>query len=125
MFEIDNEKTIHLTSGDVAALEISAVDKTGGAYTFAVGDVVRLKVVEKNRYDSVVLEKDVNIKVESLTAKINLSSEDTRIGELINKPKIYWYEIELNPDTAPQTIIGHDKKGPKQFCLYPEGDDSN
>ena len=125
MFEIDNKKTIHLTRGDIAALDVSAVDKNGGAYTFAVGDVVRLKVVEKNRYDCVVLEKDVIIEVDSPTAEINLSSEDTRIGEIIHKPKTYWYEIELNPDTAPQTIIGHDKDGPKQFCLYPEGDDAD
>lgn len=35
----------------------------------------------------------------------------------------YWYEVELNPETEAQTIIGYDEDGPKIFRLYPEGDD--
>ena len=56
---------------------------------------------------------------------ISLSSTDTRIGEIINKPVDYWYEIELNPDTTPQTIIGYDADGPKILKLFPEGDVGN
>ena len=46
------------------------------------------------------------------------------IGEVINKPTNYWYEIELNPNTQPQTIIGYDEDGEKLFVLYPEGSDT-
>lgn len=43
---------------------------------------------------------------------------------MVNKPTDFWYEVELNPDTAPQTIIGYDKEtGAKIFRLYPEGGD--
>lgn len=125
MFEIDNDKTIHLTRGDIAALIVSAIDDTGKQYAFTIGDIIRFKVVKKGQYDSIILVKDVIISSESSTAEISLSSTDTRIGEIINKPVTYWYEIELNPETAPQTIIGHDKHGPKLLCLYPEGDDTD
>jgi hypothetical protein len=54
-----------------------------------------------------------------------LTKKDTTIGEIINKSREYWYEIELNPDTASQTIIGHDEDGAKKFVLYPEGSEQN
>jgi hypothetical protein len=52
---------------------------------------------------------------------ITLTGEDTKLGNPISKPEDYWYEVELNPLTAPQTIIGYDEKGPKVLRLYPEG----
>ena len=52
---------------------------------------------------------------------LSLDSTETTIGDIINKPVEYWYEIQLNPDTEPQTIIGYDENGAKIFKLYPEG----
>lgn len=125
MFDILSDKTICITRGDIAVLDISAIKKEGQeaeeAYSFVSGDIVRLTVVEKGKYSNVVLIKDVEVKAETTTVSIDLESADTRIGDIINKPVDYWYEIELNPDTAPQTIIGHDGDGPKIFRLYPEG----
>jgi len=46
-----------------------------------------------------------------------------KIGDVINKPTDYWYEIEINPETKPQTIIGYDENGEKILKLYPEGSD--
>ena len=106
MFEVRSDQSIHLTRGDVAILEVNA---TG--------------VFEKAKCDNVILEKSVNVEVESTVVEISLDSDDTRIGSVINKPKDYWYEIELNPDTRPQTIVGYDSSGPKIFRLYPEGGD--
>jgi hypothetical protein len=57
--------------------------------------------------------------------EIFLGEEDTKIGEVISKPKDYWYEVELNPFDHPQTIIGYDEDGAKVFKLFPEGDDIN
>ena len=115
---------IHLTRGDIASLNITAGEGDTD-YTFKVGDVVRLNVVEKKDCNCVVLQKDTEVKEETLSVEINLEGHETKIGEIINKPKQYWYEIELNPETAPQTIIGYDEEGAKLFTIYPEGSDRN
>lgn len=124
MFNVD-DTTIMLTRGDIATIEISAIDDEGSSCNFQSGDVVRLMVFEKKHHDRVVLNKEITIENESSTASIFLSSEDTRIGGVINKPVDYWYEIEVNPETAPQTIVGYDEDGAKIFRLYPEGDDNS
>lgn len=125
MFDIDADLTIHLTRGDIANLDVGAkVDGTDD-YMFRVGDIVRINVFVKGQHDNIVLTKDVPVLVEASVISIFLSSEDTKIGDIINKPADYWYEVELNPDAMSQTIIGYDKKGPKVFRLYPEGDDNN
>lgn len=123
MFVINSDCSIHLTRGDIAIIEVSAVTNDDDAYVFKANDVVRFKVHEKNHPEETVIEKDVVVETESPTVTVHLGRDDTKIGELINKPKDYWYEIELNPETMPQTIIGYDTDGPKVFRLYPEGED--
>lgn len=123
MFIIDDDKTIHLTRGDIAVIEIGARNLDGEAYNLKSGDVVRIQVFEKKRCDNVVLSKSVVVSDETTAVEIPLTSEDTRFGDVISKPQIYWYEIEINPDSVPQTIIGYDRNGPKLFVLYPEGGD--
>jgi protein involved in polysaccharide export with SLBB domain len=124
MFKIDTDKTIRITRGDMAMFEVSAIDeKTGQPYMFKVGDVVRFKVYEKKDYGSALLIKDTVVSEETTVVDVHLESKDTKIGELVNKPKEHWYEVEVNPETAPQTIICHDEYGPKVFMLYPEGSD--
>jgi hypothetical protein len=71
--------------------------------------------------ENVVLRKDFIVAEEAEKVSILLTENDTRIGEVISKPVEYWYEIELNPDTQPQTVIGHDGNGAKIFKLFPEG----
>ena len=123
MFSINDDKSIHLTRGDIAVIEVGASSSETEYYTFKTGDIVRIRVFEKNHHENVVIQKDVTVESETTSVDISLYKEDTKIGELINKPKDYWYEVELNPDTSPQTIIGYDSDGPKLFRLYPEGDD--
>lgn len=122
MFRI-KDKTIHLTRGDIATLEVKAKNEDGTDYTFEVGDVVRFKVIKKKDCNCVEIKKDFIVEESVTNAQIFLSGNDTKIGDVINKPVVYWYEVELNPDTAPQTIIGFDEEGEKQFILYPEGSD--
>ena len=124
MFKIDSDKTIHLTRGDIAAIELSLTNNNE-QYTFNADDVVRFKVIERKDCNCVVLYKDAVLEAEAESVIINLDSNDTKIGEIINKPKDYWYEVEVNPDTAPQTVIGYDEDGAKIFRLYPEGSDIN
>lgn len=120
MFQILNDKTICITRGDAGNIVVAANDGEN-AYSFAVGDVVRFKVFQRKNVASVLLQKDSEVTDESGTVTISLTSEDTKIGESINKPTDYWYEIELNPNTYPQTIIGYDNDGEKIFRLFPEG----
>lgn len=119
MFKII-ENTIHLTRGDIAKIEVKAKTDDETDYTFQKGDVVRLNVFKSKDCGCVVLTKDVTVNEESTSVDISLTSEDTTIGDLINKPVKYWYEIVLNPGTSEQTIIAYDLDGPKEFYLYPE-----
>lgn len=127
MFEINKEdKTISVTRGDAAPISFGANRLDGSPYTFTKEDVVRFKILEKNKCDKVLLKKDVSVPEESTSVLIVLESSETRFCSIIHKPVDYWYEIELNPDTPrARTIIGYDKFGPKIFRLYPEGSDEN
>lgn len=123
MFTISQgpDKTISITRGDVANIAVTAQYKDGSPYTFLVGDVVRFNVFKKKDCTSIVLTKNVDVSEETQVTVVRLDKDDTKIGEIISKPVDYWYEVELNPDTEPQTIIGYDDVGEKIFRLYPEG----
>lgn len=122
MFDIDSDKTISLTRGDVLFFTVSARDKkTKEIYTFQSGDIVRMTVYAKKNSENVVLQKDFPVNTPSQEVEIILGKEDTSIGEYINKAVDYWYDITLNPDTIPQTIIGFSDEGAKIFRLYPKG----
>lgn len=130
MFKINKEtKEIQITRGDIGCIEVSSKNEDGSLYEFQVGDIVRFKVFKAKDCDCVELQKDVVVEVAGTTMNIDLTKEDTRIGDLIDKSVPYWYEIELNPDTAPQTIVGVEyneetkKDEPKIFRLLPEGAD--
>lgn len=120
MFKIEKDFSIHITRGDIATLGISA-NGDNGIYEFQIGDIIRLGVFKKDNYSTIVLQKEITVNEKTTEVNLLLTSEDTKIGEIINAPVDYWYEIQLNPDTQAQTIVGYDKKGAKIFRLYPEG----
>ena len=122
MFTINDDYSIYVTRGDILFFYVSA-DDDGETYQFKPGDIVRIKVFGKKDAETVVLQKDFPVAEPATKVQIYLTEEDTKIAEVISKPKDYWYEVELNPDTAPQTIIGYDEDGAKVFRLFPEGDD--
>lgn len=123
MFLIEDKK-IHITRGDAATIKISAFNGDT-KYTFKPDDVVRLNVFKAKDCGCVELKKDVLITEDTEEVSISLTSEDTTIGEIINKPTKYWYEVTLNPDTIEQTIIGYDLDGAKEFILYPEANEKD
>jgi hypothetical protein len=123
MFLINEDNSIYVTRGDIAVFQITAMKGNVEQYKFQAGDVIRMKVFEKKACENVVMQKDFAIEEETEVIGIYLEEQDTKIGEVISKPKDYWYEIELNPDTDPQTIIGYDEDGAKVFRLFPEGAD--
>lgn len=124
MFNIE-DTTIKLTRGDAASIEIAMTDNGGDTATFHTGDIVRFSVIQRKNHSNILLSKDIVVETESETVTFTFTSEETRLGGVINKPIDYWYEVQVNPDSFTQTIIGYDDNGPKIFRLYPEGDDSN
>lgn len=122
MFFIDEDQVIHVTRGDTIAFSVTA-ENEGKAYKFQAGDVVLFRVYEKKSAENVVLQKAFNVTTEKETVEVLLTENDTRFGEIISKPTDYWYEVELNPYSNPQTILGYDENGAKVFKLYPEGAD--
>ena len=119
-------KWIQLTRGDMLPLTITTEDKDGNDYIFKPGDIIRFKVFEPNNVENVVIQDEITISEETKEAILNVSGEKTKVGDYIENPVDYWYEVELNPDTAPQTIIGYELKSnktpfPKVFTLLPEG----
>lgn len=124
MFKVNEDSSIYVTRGDSGAFGVAAVFD-GGDYEFQPGDVLRLNVFEKKNCDNVVLQKDFTVTEATTEVEIYLEGHETRIGDTINKPTDYWYEIELNPLTKPQTIVGYDDDGAKIFKLFPEGKEQN
>ena len=122
MYTINDDLSIYATRGDIVAFAVTADDK-GTNHKFQPGDVVRIKIYGKKNAENVVLQKDFPVFEETEQVDIYLSEHDTKFGEVISKPTDYWYEVELNPFTDPQTIIGYDEDGAKVFKLFPEGDD--
>lgn len=122
MFVVNEDLSIYATRGDIVHLFVTAEDD-GTAYMFQPGDVVRIKVFGKKDCETVVLQKDFPVTAETEAVEIILDEKDTKIGGVISKPVDYWYEIELNPLSDPQTIIGYDEDGARVFRLYPEGRD--
>lgn len=111
--------TILVNRGDTLNLSVSIKTADETPYTFQQGDKVIFAVYPKKEMDKrPVLKKEVNVEEESQTVVISCTGEETKIGDYINKPVDYWYEIELNNE---YTVLGYDDEGPKILRLYPEG----
>lgn len=124
MFVVNEDNSIYATRGDIVFFSVSAEDKvTNEKYTFTAGDLVRMKIYGKKDAANVVLQKDFPVTEDTTEVEIFLADEDTKIGEVISKPKDYWYDIELNPLSNPQTIVGYTDDGAAVFKLFPEGAD--
>lgn len=115
--------TIKLNRGDVLKIALSIKLEDESNYTFQIGDRIIFSVYNKGKMsEEPVLTKEITIAEETQNAIINISNTETKIGELINKPVEYWYEVELNDQ---YTVIGYDEDGAKQLILYPEGSRDN
>lgn len=111
--------TIEVNRGDELNLNLSLKLDSGEDYTFEEGDRIVFSLYEKGKMsDNAILIKEVDATPDTTNLEISLTSNETKIGEMINKPVEYWYEIELNDR---YTVIGYDDKGAKKFILYPEG----
>lgn len=120
MFKILNKNKILINRGDICTINLSIPLEDKTYYIFERGDIISFDVYPKEKYQvEPVIHKEITVEEEGSTSvEISLTSEDTKIGNIINKPETYWYEIQLNYE---QTILGYDQNGPKYFMLYPEG----
>ena len=117
-------KQIQINRGDSTTLKINAKDSVGQSYTFKVGEKVKFVITERKNEDNVVFNKEITVDTEGLTVDIPISPAEMKIGEIINKPVIYWYEISiLTLNGEVQTIIGYDDEGAKEFIINPEAGD--
>lgn len=116
-----SNKQIQVNRGDSVDMNITAKDEHSQDYLFQIGDQVTFKIMEIKHVENVILEKTTVVDEETSIVNIHISSDDMKIGELINKPVIYWYEISLTKNNGDvSTIIGYDKQGAKEFILNPE-----
>lgn len=118
MIDVDNEQAIIISRLDSATIPLSIPLTETTNYEFEIGDIITLRIYEKNGYDKApVFEK--NITVDSATESVNiaLDEHDTEFAEISNKPVTYWYEIVLNNE---KTVIGYEKdSGAKKFIVTP------
>lgn len=111
--------TILLNRGDNLNLTLTLNTEDETAYMFQPGDKIIFSVYNKKSMDKTpVLKKEINVEEETDNVVISCNGEETKIGDYINKPMDYWYEIELNEG---YTVLGYDENGPKILKLYPEG----
>lgn len=122
MFVVNDDRSIYLTRGDTVFFRVTAKDH-GTPYTFKPGDIVRMSVTAKKDVSTVYLQKDFPVYKATKSVFIYLEEKDTKIGKKANKHEDFWYEIVLNPDTRPQTVIGYDDDGPKIFRVFPDADE--
>lgn len=126
MFKRDEKKPDRLlvTRGDRGSIYVDCFDEYSKTnYVFQPGDKVTFAVVPKKGYtDGAVLRKDVFVKEETEIVEIPLTSRDTKIDDMIDKYKDYWYNVILNDDV---TFIGSSEKGEKIFRLFPEVGEDN
>lgn len=122
MFVVNDDLSIYATRGDTVFFNVTAHDH-GYPYKFQPGDIVRMAIYGKKEATNCVMQKDFPVEEVTESVFIYLEEEDTKIGESISKHKDYWYEVVLNPDTIPQTLVGYDEDGAKIFRLFPESEE--
>lgn len=142
MIAIDPEdkRTIYLTRGDETSeffrlafyfpiwnYETQQEEK----YLFQLDDKISFIVKKKKGYtDEDVFRIDKTLRkmgeVEpTYYPEIQLTEEETKQFDLLNKSQTYWYDIVLNDTT---TILGFmidddDKKGASKIIVFPEGEE--
>lgn len=118
MLSID-DNNIRISRGDAGNISFSIPISDSENYEFEAGETLQFRVFQKNGYDKdCVFEKEITVTETTEEVLIPLTVQDTLIGEPINKPVEYWYEIDLNNE---QTVIGYDEKPSKLILLPAKG----
>lgn len=133
----EDKHTIYLTRGDTTNQFFrlafyfpiwNHVTQKEEKYTFKLTDKISFVVKEKKGYT-----KTEVLRIEKTLAEmgeveptqypeIQLTEEDTKAFDLLNKKTTYWYDIVLNDTT---TILGYDTDGAKKLIIFPEAEETN
>lgn len=111
---------IEINRGDILEFDYD-IDNFEEKYVFQSGDSLKFSIYGEEAMDKEpFVQKKFDATVGETSVHIVVSGEEMKIGEYINEPVDYWYEIELNGD---RTVSGFDNNGAKILTLYPEGFD--
>lgn len=128
----EDKRTIYLTRGDTTDLYhrlafyypiYNFATKKEEKYIFQLTDKIAFVVKEKKGYTkSEVLRVEKTLKEMGYFEpteypEIQLTEEDTKAFDLLDKRKTYYYDIVLNDTT---TILGMDMEGASKLIVYPE-----
>lgn len=117
MINVDG-RTIYIHRGDKGTINYTIETTDEELYEFQLGDKVEFTIFEKKGYNKTpVISKIIDIEEITTEVEIDLTEQDTAIGEPSNKPITYWYEISLNGN---DTTNGYDyEEGAAEFILLP------
>lgn len=132
----EDNKTLHLTRGDATGDKHNRLafkypiynleTQQEEDYEFKLDDKVSFVVFTKKGYTKTeVLRvektlKEMGYTEPTTTPEIQLTAEDTKSFDLVNKSKTYWYDLVLNDST---TMLGYDDEGAKTIIVYPEAEE--
>ena len=131
----DDGKTIYLTRGDITDKYhkiafyypiFNLTTQKEENYVFKLTDKIAFVVKEKKGYtktEVLRIEKtiaEMGYTEPTTTPEIQLTSEDSKAFDLVDKRKVYWYDIVLNDNT---TILGYDNDGAKELIVFPEANE--
>lgn len=120
----EDGRTLYIHRGDAGSLNYSIPIGEDTNYEFAIGDILRLSIFDKDSdFQSPIKEIKVIVQEKSNIVQIPFTSEDTNIGQPSNKKQNFAYEISLN---GVNTTLGYDDdEGPAILVLLPaKGRDS-
>lgn len=90
MFKLDDDKTtFKVTRGQAGSFSFGATTPSGDTYTFTQGDVLRMNVTKAGKEDMVVMSVDTIVAENTTEVTISITSHDSKIGSVINKPVDY------------------------------------
>lgn len=131
----EDRQTIYLTRGDKTddyhkiAFQYPILNYETGKeelYEFQPEDKISFVVINKKGYtktEVLRIEKtllEMGYTEPTTTPEIQLTEEDTKSFDLLNKSKTYWYDLVLNDST---TLLGYDDEGSKNIIVYPEAEE--
>lgn len=110
MLKIEGNK-ISMNKGDRATIRIKGND------IFNLGDKLKFSLIERNKYNEVVLEKILTITEETDTCFLTFTEIDTKIIDIMSGKRVFNYEIKYNDMLV---VIGANEKDENIFTIYPE-----
>ncbi len=131
----EDKRTIYLTRGDKTSEFFRLAfyfpiwnfgTQKEEKYLFQPTDKISFVVKEKKGYTKTeVLRVEKTLREMGYVTpteypEIQLTEEDTKAFDLLNKKKTYWYDIVLNDTT---TILGYDEEGASKLVVYPEANE--